>query len=192
LHNSLHWWSRTSSRNCSDARMTAYQPPALLDASLRRLQSYVYRFYPELEKSNGIPLDFWSIQDDELFLEILSYMPLHIDDAARGRCDEWPTAFRLAFPIFRIEDDYEVNGWTALINAGEDMLEAAIAAYRRVGMTEEADALAAALQSIRHDPQNEDAAEKAYKSVRNPYQDDEVKFKVLLRFFRQNEALWLT
>jgi hypothetical protein len=170
--------------------MPVYQPPVLLEASLRQLRSYVYRFYPELEKSNGIPLDFWSLEDDELFLEILSYMPLHISEEAQGQFEDWPTAFRLAFPIFWIEDDYEVNGWTALINAGEDMLDAAITAYRRIGMTEEADALAAALESIRHDPQNEDAAEQAFKSVRNPYTDEEKKFRTLVKFFRDNETLW--
>jgi hypothetical protein len=59
-------------------------------------------------------------------------------------------------------------------------------------MESEARALAAALASVRHAPEDEAAAEKAYKSVPNPYAEDTVKYEALLRFFRANPGLWLS
>jgi len=170
--------------------MPSYSPPPLLEPSLRALQDYMHRFYPERADSDPIPMDFWSVDDDELFLEILSYMPLHISEEAQARFPEWPIAFQLAYPIFWLEDDYEVNGWTALTNAGEHLLQRAVDAYERIGMQSEAQALAKALASVRKAPADEGAAERAYKSVLNPYADDEVKFNKLLRFFRENPGLW--
>jgi hypothetical protein len=172
--------------------MPPYSPPPLLEPSLRALQDYMHGFYPDRAQSDPIPINFWSVADDELFLEILSYMPLHISEEAQGRSTEWPVAFQLAFPIFWLEDDYEFNGWTALTNAGESLLQRAVDAYERIGMRSEAQALARALTSIRQAPDDEAAAERAYKSVPNPYADDEAKFEELLRFFRGNPQLWLT
>ena len=170
--------------------MPPYSPPSILEPSLRALQDYMHRFYPDRAHSDPIPIDFWSIADDELFLEILSYMPLHIGEEAQASFAEWPVAFQLAFPIFWLEDDYEVNGWTALTNAGEELLQRAMDAYARIGMHAEAQALGKALVSVRQAPEDEEAAERAYKSVPNPYADDEAKFNELLRFFRGNSGLW--
>ena len=170
--------------------MPPYSPPPLLESSLRALQDYMHRFYPDRAGNDPIPIDFWSVDDDELFLEILSYMPLHISEEAQGRFAEWPVAFQLAYPIFWLEDDYEVNGWTALTNAGEGLLQRAMDAYERIGMHSEAQALAKALVSVRKAPADEEAAKRAYKSVPNPYADDEAKFEELLRFFRSNPQLW--
>lgn len=170
--------------------MPPYSPPPLLEPSLRALQDYMHGFYPDRAHSDPIPLDFWSVEDDDLFLEILGYMPLHISEEAQAGFAEWPVAFQLAFPIFWLEDDYEFNGWTALTNAGEDLLQRAVDAYARIGMQTEAQALAKALASIRQAPTDEEAAERAYKSVPNPYADDEAKFEELLRFFRGNPQLW--
>ncbi len=169
----------------------SYLPSPLLEPSLRALQNYMHGFYPDRAYSDPIPMDFWSVEDDELFLEILSYMPLHITEDAQARFDEWPLAFQLAYPIFWLEDDYEFNGWTALTNAGERLLPLAIAAYDKLGMHSEAQALAKALAAVRKSPSDADAAERAYKSVPNPYADDETKFNELLRFFRNNRQLWL-
>ena len=112
--------------------MPSYEPPPLIAPSLRALRDYMHVFYPERARTAPIPLDFWSEPDDETFLEILGYLPLHLTDDALARLDELPDAFRIAYPIFRLEDDYEVNGWTALLNAGEDLLPSAVAAYERV------------------------------------------------------------
>jgi hypothetical protein len=171
--------------------MQPYSPPPVLNSSLRALQNYMHGFYPERASADPIPLDFWAVEDDDLFFEILSYMPLHISQEAQGRFGEWPVAFQLAYPIFWLEDDYQVNGWTALTNAGEGLLPLAIDAYNRIGMHSEASALAAALESVRRDAGDDHAAERAYKSVRNPYSEDGPKYDALLRFFRANAHLWI-
>jgi hypothetical protein len=171
--------------------MPPYSPPPLLKSSLYALQDYMHRFYPERADSDPIPIDFWSVADDDLFLEIVGYMPLLLATEAQARLNELPIAFQLAYPIFWLEDDYHFNGWTALTNAGEDLLPLAIAAYERIGMISEAEALARALVSVREAPDDRDAAERAYKSVPNQYSDDELKFNELLRFFRSNPQLWI-
>lgn len=171
--------------------MPSYEPPPLIAPSLRALRDYMHVFYPERARTAPIPLDFWSESDDEIFLDMLGYLPLHLTDDALARLDELPEAFRIAYPVFRLEDDYEVNGWTALLNAGEDLLPSAVAAYERAGMTSEAQALAAALESIRANPGDEHAAERAYKSVPNRYSDDDTRLRELLRFFRGNAGLWV-
>lgn len=157
-----------------------------MEPVLQRLSTYMGGFHPDVQ----FPLEFWRIEDDELFLEALSYLPLKMHEEAEKHWDELPEGFRLAFPIYWLEDDYEVNGWTALGNAGEWLLPSAIAAYERIGMASEARALAAALAAIRGGALEYDELEAAYKSVPNEYQDDEAKYRVLLQFFRDNSSLF--
>jgi len=104
--------------------------------------------------------------------------------------EKMPEGFRLAFPIFWIEDDYQFNGWGALTNAGEWLLPRAVAAYDRIGMSSEARALEAALRSCVEDPDDTDAAEAAYKSVQSEYSDDERRSEALLRCFRASRHLF--
>jgi len=144
-------------------------------------------------KNDPLPLEFWRIADDELFLEALGYLPLQMgitDVGELSDLERMPEGFRLAFPIFWIEDDYHVNGWSALTNAGEWILPGAIKAYDRIGMSSEARALEATLRSCCMNPDNDEAAEAAYKSVPNIYADDERKFDALLKFFRANSHLF--
>jgi hypothetical protein len=172
--------------------MRHYNPPPLLESALRDLQSYMYGFHPDREAANSIPLNFWTIKDDDLFLEALSYMPLKLFAVAEEHFSELPIGFQLAYPIFWLEDDYQFNGWTALTNAGERMLPLAIAAYERLGMVTEADALGAALRSCVVAPDDDEAASEAYKSVTNAYADEQQKYAAILKFFRANPHLWET
>jgi hypothetical protein len=97
----------------------------------------------------------------------------------------------LAVPVYWLEDDYQVNGWTALANAGEWMLPRAIAAYREIGMESEADALQAALEAVRADPEDEAAHEAAYKSVVNATADDDARAEALAAYFLANRSLFV-
>jgi hypothetical protein len=169
-----------------------YTPPPILESALRELQSYMHGFYPEREAANPIPLDFWIIEDDDLFLEVLSYMPLKLFEVAEEHFADLPIGFQLAYPIFWLEDDYQFNGWTALTNAGEYLLPLAIDAYEQLGMATEAAALAAALRSCVASPDDDVSAEEAYKSVPNVYADEQQKFAAILKFFRANAHLWET
>jgi len=153
---------------------------------LERLRDYMIDFYP----GKDIPLEFWEIEDDDLFYEALGYLPLHMTIVFGESIPDLPVGYRLAYPIFMIEDDYHVNGWTALTNAGEWLLPGAIDAYAQIGMHTESAALAAALTAIREDLDDEDAAEKAYKSVDNPYADDDLKNEKLLAYFRSRPNIF--
>ncbi len=165
--------------------------PQLMRSGLEKLQTYVHNFYPERAGSDPIPLAFWEIDDDDLFMEALSYMPLHVFEIAETHFADMPIGFQIAYPIFSLEDDYMFNGWTALTNAGVERLPHAIAAYERVGMKSEAMALQAALHSCQKSPDDSDAAADAYKSIANVFADDEKKQDALLSFFRSNPQLWL-
>jgi hypothetical protein len=170
--------------------MSTSRLPPLIEQPLRELQAYVHGFYPGRAKTGPIPVEFWTIEDDELFLEVLSYMPLKFVEVASTRLQELPTAFQIAYPIFELEDDYQVNGWGALTNAGTERLPQVISAYERIGMKTEAEALRAALRACEAAPDDDEAAETAYRSVDNPYRDDDEKYAALLRFFRANAHLW--
>lgn len=162
-----------------------------LERVLLSLQSYMQRMYPD--RAEAFPREFWKIEDDDLYLEALGYLPLHMGVTDAGEVpglDAMPEGYRLAFPIFWLEDDYQVNGWTALINAGEWLLPSACAAYRRIGLVSEASALEAALASCRANPEDTDAAEAAYLSVENATRDDDRRAEALGAFFLANRHLF--
>jgi len=166
--------------------MSKPSSPDIIKPVLEQLRQYMADFYPGKE----FPLEFWKIEDDDLFFEALGYLPLYMTIVFGEDIPDLPEGYRLAYPIFMIEDDYYVNGWTALTNAGEYLLPAAIEAYTQIGMLSEAEALAAALQAIRDDLDDEDAAEKAYKSIDNPFIDDELRDEALLDFFRSRPNIF--
>jgi hypothetical protein len=158
--------------------------------SLERLRTYMYGFYPEREKSDPFPLEFWKIEDDDIFFEALSYLPLMMNEVDDEGLDHLPEGFRLAYPVFWLEDDYQFNGWTALTNAGEELLLLAISAYERIGLPTEAAALRAALEVVRVNGADDEAAGEAYKSVENPFADEDRRWEALRKFFRENAALF--
>lgn len=163
----------------------------LLQETLIRLRDYMTYLYPNREFGTR----FWEIEDDDLFFEALGYLPLHMPKEVMedlGLLAKMPRGYRLAFPIFWIEDDYFINGWTALSNAGEWLLPAAIDAYREIGMPSEADALEAALSVIRQgeNDYDDEALEAAYTSIPNEYLDEDKKDSALLGFFRSDPVLF--
>jgi hypothetical protein len=164
--------------------------PTSILPSLERLREYMYGFYPERRESDPFPLEFWKIDDDDLFFEFLSYLPLMMEEAHEEGVAHLPEGFRLAYPVMLLEDDYQFNGWTALSNAGERLLPQAIAAYERMGLPTEAAALRAALAAVRLSPRDDDAAEAAYKSVPNSFADDDARNEALLKFFGENRRLF--
>jgi hypothetical protein len=173
--------------------MTSTTPAEAVRSVLEALREYLYRHYPERRNDRPLPLEFWTIDDDDLFMEALEYLPLHMGVTDSGHVphlDKMPEGFRLAFPIFWLEDDYAFNGWTALTNAGTWLLPSAIAAYERIGMPSEAQALRAALRACEQDPDDTEAAEAAYQSVANPFADEDSRNEALFAFFRTNTHLF--
>mgnify|MGYP000930898331 FL=1 len=160
---------------------------------LEALREYMYGHYPERRQLDPIPLEFWRIDDDDLFEEMLGYLPLHMgvtDSGEVPNLERMPEGFRLAFPVYSLEDDYAFNGWTALTNAGTRLLPSVIQAYRRIGLASEAEALEAALRACEEDPDDTDAVEAAYKSVSSPFADDDKRNEALLSFFRAHRSLF--
>lgn len=103
---------------------------------------------------------------------------------------ELPEAISILWPIFSLEDGYDCDGWSALTNAGTEELPLAIAAYRKIGLHGEADALQAALNSCILDEEDTDAAESSYKSVKREFEDDDERRMAVINFMRRNENLW--
>jgi hypothetical protein len=159
--------------------------------ALESLREYMYSFYPERRLADPFPLAFWTL-DDELFEEFLLYLPLQmvISSGADPDLAAMPEGFRLAYFAYHLEDDYDFNGWTALTNAGTDRLPGVIQAYERMGLRDEARAVAAALAAIEEDPEDTDAAEEAYQGVDSEFADEDVRRGALFDFFRANTALF--
>ena len=170
--------------------MTAQALPAPLLPVLVKLRAYMHGFYPDAFANDGTPLAFWEIEDPELYLEALGYLPLFMGELEED-LDALPLGYRLAHPVFWLEDDYQFNGWTALGNAGEELLAQAAGAYRHMGLETEARALEAARTAVLADPDDEEAHEAAYKSVRNPLRDDDARIEALQAWFGAHRDLFL-
>src|SRR5688500_8942589 len=124
---------------------------AISEAARRALEDLRdYMRISDPGRNETVPLEFWRITDDQTFFEALSSLPRHIslnNGDEVPSLERMPEGFRLAYPIFWLEDDYRFNGSVALTNAGEWLLPSAIAAYDRIGMPSEARALEAALEA---------------------------------------------
>lgn len=162
-------------------------------AVLEALRSYMYNFYPERKTQNPFPLEFWKL-DDDLFYDYMNYLPvvfsLELGGLSHQALRRLPEAFHILWPIFGLEDGYDCDGWTALTNAGTHELPLVISAYERVGFPAEAEALKAALLSCKSAPEDTDAAEAAYKSVKREFEDDGERRMAVIAYMRKNEHLW--
>jgi hypothetical protein len=153
-------------------------------SALVQLQEYMHNFYPD-QSISQFPVEFWRNTNNDIYWETLLYFPLFVDGCINERV---PKGFRLAYPIFSLEDGYMGDGWTALTNAGEHELPAAIWAYREIGLPAEAAALSAALQAIRKSPDDEEAARNAYMAANDPAASDETREKFLFDYFVANRS----
>lgn len=161
--------------------------------ALEALRSYMYNFYPERRTKNPLPLEFWKL-DDEFFYDYMNYLPVvfssELGGLSRQALRHLPEALHILWPIFGLEDAYDCDGWAALANAGSHELPFVIAAYERVGFPAEAAALKAALLACESDPEDTEAAEAAYKSVRREFEEDDDRRMAVIAYMRKNEHLW--
>ena len=154
---------------------------------LNKLFDYCRNYFSGEVDPRSILREFWEIENDDLFFDVLGFMPLfvpqiHFDDLSV------PEGFRIAWPIFILEDDYHINGWTAFRNWRPILPEIA-EAYERAGLADEGLALRAAAAA--HDEGLEDAEiGDAYLAVPSPYHDDDVRLDALRRFFCANRSLF--
>ncbi len=156
-------------------------------AGLRQLQVYCQDYFSDRFAREDVVLAFWEIPDDDLFFEVLGFFPLFCPPVPFSDT-LIPEGFRIAYPIFALEDDYHFNGWTALRNKRE-LLPDAVLAYMRMDMPEEAAALRAAIDA--HDAGFQDSElGDAYSAVRNPYREDEARWVAQANFFCANRKLF--
>ncbi|MDX2219366.1 MAG: hypothetical protein SF172_10115 [Burkholderiales bacterium] len=141
-------------------------------------------------------LQFWNIPDDEALIEFLDgdlLSALYGSDAI-----DWnamPPGYKPLLLVLEFERHCAFEGWTAVSNKGETDMAEIIAAYREVGLDDEASALVAvtaAYVGLGDDdhPDFHELLGKAYRSVPNATPDEEDRAVVILKFVRENPALF--
>lgn len=139
---------------------------------------------------------FWKVENDEVLSQLLEQLGLalqliNLDDKA---LNDLPPAYAVVYYVFYFEAECKFEGWLAIENAGAEKMKKIRYYYEKIGLAEEAKAIekseAAWYASGGHDGQGYDSAAEAYKSVKNPYADENERRKYMLNFMRHDE-IWL-
>jgi len=172
-------------------------PETVLPA-LRELQMMLHQFWADDLPVEGIPIAFWTIRDDALLFDALQYLPCCLNGrggpGAEGQSPvnlaALPKGFQLAASIFHLEDEFAVNGWTAIPNLGEEQLSLVIEAYRTVGLPRRAGALRRVLDAYLASPKDEsgDSYAAAARGELTDLIDDEDASAVILAYMRSDPA----
>lgn len=143
-------------------------------------------------------LAFWENTDDAdqerfLFDNLLASAPLAPDDAA---WPAYPSAYRALLDVLRFEQHRQFDGWTAVTNLGVDGMARVVAAYRAVGLREEAQALAEAAALLAAAPADadldevEDAMEAAHVRRNGGTSTFEARIAAVIAHVRENPQLF--
>lgn len=163
--------------------------PKTLQDALVSLRDYCNDYFRERLSGESLPVEFWQIDDDDLYIEVLGFMPLFVMPEVIAE-EGIPGGFLTAYPVFMLEDGYITEGYTAFANAGPEVIAWAIDCYRTIGLPEEAEALEAARAAMLAEPNNEDAWIEAYESTPNPYHDDDLRYETIAKWFCENRAIF--
>lgn len=131
--------------------------------------------------SDGVP--FWASDSEGVAEEGMYQLADELDlpDAARWH-DRLPEGYGLVFAIFSWEQSRAGEGFrTGIDNSGTDLVARAAAAYERMEMREEAEALQRVLAAYGRDPTDHEAMSDAYEARPNPYLEDWVRIPHLVR-----------
>ncbi|HEV2606778.1 MAG TPA: hypothetical protein VGT79_02230 [Xanthomonadaceae bacterium] len=141
-------------------------------------------------------LRFWAIDDDEELDDFLTYDLL---GALFGELSEeqWrrlPRGYRPLVTMLEFERHQQFEGWTAVENRCDDMLEI-IESYRFLGLDDEANALEAVRKAYAaldtEDPERlSDVLSEAYHSVPNSQSEEEVRMTAVYAFVRAHPELF--
>jgi len=168
--------------------MPRTQPSTLRDA-LVELRDYCNSYFSERLSGRSLPVNFWEVTDDDLYMEVLGFLHLFVMPELVATAGT-PRGFVIAYPIMMLEDGYLTDGYTTISNAGPEVLEWAADCYRTIGLSEEAVALSAARVALIENPDDEDAWESAYESIPNPYLDEGVRHDAISAYFCANRHLF--
>lgn len=170
--------------------MTTPILPAFVRPALLELQSMLRQFWPD----HDIPLEFWRIEDDAVFYDALQYLPCCMltrggssgEGHSADDIGQLPPGFRLAVPIFELEDGFDNEGWGAIANLGEEGLRRVIAAYRAAGLAGRADALERVLAVYLNGVEDDEAFKRAAKGQLPDLRDDDASSDAVLALLRKN------
>jgi hypothetical protein len=143
-------------------------------------------------------LAFWSIEPYEdletfLFDRLLRSAPLSSDDAD---WKHYPPPYRSLLAVLRFEQHRQFDGWTAVTNEGVENMAAIVAAYRSVGLRDEAEALREAVAILAALPEGEvegdieNEIEAAYDRRKNATPTIEARMAVVLAYVRAKPKLF--
>jgi hypothetical protein len=146
---------------------------------------------------------FWTMEDDEeleefLFGDLLSALwgevpPSH-DELTNSQWRALPPGYRPLVLVLEFERHSQFEGWAAVENRADDLQEI-IAAYRYMGLHDEAAALTAAIEALARTSGDDedafhDALASAYRSVPNATPEYEDRVPRILAFVRAHPELF--
>jgi hypothetical protein len=158
--------------------------------ALNLAAAYVFTPVPLTQRE----LAFWDIESDdeqEDFLSgiLLSSAPLRSDDPD---WKHYPPPYRFLLAVLRFEQHRQFDGWTAVTNEGVEQMAFIVAAYRSLGLKDEAEALRESTTILAALPEGEDeselpdAIEAAYERRKNATPTIEARMAVVLAYVRAN------
>ena len=176
--------------------MTIEELPTFVRPALVRLQEMLQHFWAQELPAEEIPLEFWTIADDDVFFDALQYLPscmfVYGGSSGNGHSDQdiarLPEGLRLAVTIFELEEGFDTEGWTAISNLGEHKLRLIVAAYRRMGLASRAAALERVLTAYLLCPEedDQDAYMAAAAGELPDLRDDEDALNTVFAFLRSD------
>jgi len=141
-------------------------------------------------------LRFWAIDDDEELDDFLTYDLLGalFHELSEAQWRRLPRGYRPLVTMLEFERHQQFEGWTAVENRADDMLEI-IASYRFLGLDGEANALEAVRRAYAttdtEDPEQlEDVLSNAYRSVPNSQSEEEDRMTAVYAFVRVHPELF--
>ncbi len=138
----------------------------------------------KITKQRDCGVEFWkSLSGDDLIDMLFDLSgELMLSDIDEGSI---PEGYVLLAYIFYWETNCQFSGWYAIENK-QDEMEKILSCYRKVGLTEEADALTKAVETWFATNQDHEKVGAAYSTVANRFSDEADRFLYLANYFSDN------
>ncbi len=176
---------------------------AKMEAKLKQGEM-ILSFNPHVQSPGGAEIPessdsfkFWAISDEETFSTFMEGFGIELDmldHSVSVDFDQLPPGYGVARYVLRFETHLKFSSWLAMQNVGPDDMRKSRSYYRKVGLNAEADALekaeAAWYAAGGHEGGGYDAASEAYRSVENPYRDEDERWFHILGVLRA-ERWWV-
>ena len=147
--------------------------------------------------SEELPFAFWEIEDDDAFEFFITELSenMELSDIDDNNFLDLPLGYGVCRYLLSFEFSCASEGWTAFANINEQDLTLVLDFYEKVGLKNDALAIHTAYKAwmiaVDLDEDSNNAASKAYKSVKNEYSDDDLRWAYLLNTLR-SPLFWLS